>query len=294
MSAQVTRPYSLAPLTPHFGAKVTGFDLTAYGPNNPLPKQIVETLKDDIKKHRLMVFKGHCLSGEQQVLISQQLGQIESTFYKHPKSPHPDVFRVSNDPKEGCVGVGRTGWHIDGTFQPCPFKYQTMHFHSVCEGGDTWFVPLKEFYEMQDEHTKQRWDSLYMITDRRQQGVAHPLVYQHPVRGDVSMIFHCGPPFCDGWAVVDSEGKVEKVIPSTVIQEELTSKLDEAVDKIGVKMTWEKGDFAINDNVGNAHYASPGTQSEKGVAGLRILHRTTIAGETVPTKQNGATSFILK
>ena len=80
-----------------------------------------------------------------------------------------------------------------------PFKYQTMHFHSVCEGGETWpgtqrrglvwqfldpvgdvktgwkprlelvvfecfdlqeaflfcqslrFVPLKEFYEMQDE-----------------------------------------------------------------------------------------------------------------------------------------------
>ena len=52
--------------------------------------------------------------------------------------PHPDIFRVSNDETEGCVGVGRTGWHIDGTFQWRPFKYQTMHFHSTCEGGETW------------------------------------------------------------------------------------------------------------------------------------------------------------
>ena len=59
-----------------------------------------------------------------------------------------------------------------------PFKYQTMHFHSVCQGGETWlepqtklrlaenpgdppgvvarFVPLKEFYEMQDDETKAR------------------------------------------------------------------------------------------------------------------------------------------
>ena len=26
-------------------------------------------------------------------------------FYKHLKSPHPDVFRVSNDPNEGCSGI---------------------------------------------------------------------------------------------------------------------------------------------------------------------------------------------
>ena len=65
-----------------------------------------------------------------QVQISQQLGEIESTFYKHPRSPHPDIFRVSNDENEGCTQVGRTGWHIDGTFQQMPFKYQTMHFHS--------------------------------------------------------------------------------------------------------------------------------------------------------------------
>merc|ERR1712232_1234850 len=197
---------------------------------------------------------------------------------------------VSNDEREGCTNVGRTGWHIDGTFQPVPFKYQTMHFHSVCEGGETWFVPLNEFYERQDAETKAKWDKLWMVTGRRQ--FAHPMVYQHPVRGDKTLMFHCGEPFCAGWAVDDdapdpAQRKVSSMIRPDIVQKELTDRLDEAVEKIGVKMNWEAGDFAINDNLGNCHYAAPGTQNPAQKAGLRILHRTTVAGQAVPTKEDG-------
>lgn len=55
-------------------------------------------------------------------------------------------------------------------------------------------------------------------------------------------------------------------------------------------MCWSAGDFAIVDNLGIAHYATPGTQDEA-AHGLRILHRTTIAGETTPTKGDGRQSF---
>ena len=58
------------------------------------------------------------------VEFSATLGKVESTFSKHPRSPHPDIFRVSNDHTEGCTGVGRTGWHVDGTFMRTPFMYQ--------------------------------------------------------------------------------------------------------------------------------------------------------------------------
>ena len=44
------------------------------------------------------------MSGERQVAISRFFGELESTFYKHKLSPHPDVFRVSNDPQQGCTG----------------------------------------------------------------------------------------------------------------------------------------------------------------------------------------------
>jgi len=44
------------------------------------------------------------VSGQRQVEISQWFGELESTFYKHPESPHPDIFRVSNDAAKGCTG----------------------------------------------------------------------------------------------------------------------------------------------------------------------------------------------
>ncbi|CAJ1430482.1 unnamed protein product, partial [Effrenium voratum] len=189
--------YTCTPLLGHFGAEVRDISLDG---EEPLPAELVTRIKEDMKKHRVLVFKGQGrLSGARQVQISRQLGTVESTFYKHPKSPHPDIFRVSNDEYEGCVGVGRTGWHVDGTFQEMPFKYQTMHFHSVCEGGETWFVPLKEFYEMQDAETKARWERYWMLPRR---DLAHPLVYKHPVRQDTTLLFHCGPPFVEGWIVV--------------------------------------------------------------------------------------------
>merc|ERR1712232_1130762 len=281
-------PYVIEPILPHFGAYIRNFSLDGFA---PLSQDIIDSIKDDMRKHRVLVFKDQGrISGERQVEISKQLGQIESTFYKHPRSPHPDVFRVSNDEFEGCTHVWRTGWHIDGTFQAMPFKYQTMHFHSVCEGGETWFVPLNEFYELQDNETRSRWNKLWMLTGRGQH--AHPFVYQHPVRGDATLMFHCGEPFCAGWAVDNddsdaSQRRVESVLRRHVVQEELTKRLDEAVDSIGIKMIWEVGDFAINDNLGNCHYAPPGTQGSRAEVGLRILHRTTIAGESVPTKVDG-------
>merc|ERR1712224_412783 len=166
----------------------------------------------------------------------------------------------------------------------------------MCEGGETWFIPLKEFYEMQDEDTRAFWSRLWFVTGRQQ--YAHPMVYKHADRGDVTLMFHCGAPFCAAWALDDDHPDPKKRSPSkflapSTIQNQLTELLDAAVDKIGVKMRWEEGDFAINDNLGNCHYAPPGTQNARKHSGLRILHRTTIAGETVPTKEDGRQSFLV-
>lgn len=43
-------------------------------------------------RHRLLLFRNQgVVSGERHVEISQWFGELESTFYKHPRSPHPDV-----------------------------------------------------------------------------------------------------------------------------------------------------------------------------------------------------------
>ena len=99
---------------------------------------------------------------------------------------------MSNDEAEGCTNVGRTGWHIDGTFMETPFNYQTMYFPSVCEGGNTEFVALKELHASVDASTRDRWDRLWMVTGKREAPV-HPLVAVHPYRSaETTMVFHCG------------------------------------------------------------------------------------------------------
>ena len=50
-------------------------------------------------------------------------------------------------------------------------------------------------------------------------------------------------------------------------------------------LNWEEGDFAIMDNLAIIHIASPATQLPAKEVGLRIMHRTTVAGDNVPTKQ---------
>jgi len=124
--------YEVKPL-PLCGAEVVGIDL-----KTKINEEVIAKIKRDVTKHRLLIFRDQgIISGDRHVEISKWFGDLESTFYKHPKSPHPDVFRVSNDEGEGCTGVGRTGWHIDGSFQPSPFGYSLYHIVSVPTSGDT-------------------------------------------------------------------------------------------------------------------------------------------------------------
>ena len=65
---------------------------------NESPTQIIR----DVREHRLLVFRGQGRVGhERQLEISRWFGRIASTFFDHPKSPHRDIFRVSNDRSEG-------------------------------------------------------------------------------------------------------------------------------------------------------------------------------------------------
>ena len=115
------------------GAEVLGIDL-----KNKVSEDIIERLKEEVHKHRLILFKNQGeITGQRHVEISEWFGELESTFYKHPRSPHPDVFRVSNVEEEGCQNVGRTGWHIDGSFMEKPFNFSVYYMHSVPESGDT-------------------------------------------------------------------------------------------------------------------------------------------------------------
>ena len=115
------------------GVEVFGIRL-----NDEVSQDVIEQIKYDIHKYRIMIFRDQGkVSGKRQVEISKWFGELDSIFHHHPKSPDSNVLRVSNDESEGATGIGRTGWHVDGSQQPVPFAYAIYHIYHVAEKGDT-------------------------------------------------------------------------------------------------------------------------------------------------------------
>ncbi|XP_064626998.1 alpha-ketoglutarate-dependent taurine dioxygenase-like [Lineus longissimus] len=269
--------YTIKPLK--LGVECRGLDLS-----KDVPDEVIEQLKKDVHTFRLMVFRDQgILSGSRHVEIGRWFGEPESTFYKHPKSPHPDVFRVSNDEAEGCTGVGRTGWHIDGSFQPAPFAYSLYHMVAIPKTGDTVFAPMNEIIEGLPPEKRDHWERLSMMSDRRQNSV-HPLIYSHPVTRKRTLCFHIG--MIDGFVYdYGKDGERYTSRKETIqILKELHHEFVKDNGAIQYSHKWKPGDFIFSDNLAVAHEASPHSQLPREEAGLRVLHRVTIKGTRAPKK----------
>lgn len=99
---------------------------------------------------------------------------------------------MSNDRSEGCTQVGRTGWHVDGAFYPRPYSAAFYHIVSAPSKGATRFAPLRELFEGAPKAAQERWRRAWVLADRREGPVVHPLVYPHPETGQTTMVFHLG------------------------------------------------------------------------------------------------------
>ncbi|XP_047114767.1 alpha-ketoglutarate-dependent sulfonate dioxygenase-like isoform X1 [Schistocerca piceifrons] len=269
--------YELKPIK--LGCEVRGVDLKTEN-----RQEVIDEIKKDVAEHRILIFKDQgVISGQRHVEISRWFGELESTFYKHPKSPHPDVFRVSNVANEGCVGVGRTGWHIDGSFQPAPFAYSLYHIVSVPKKGNTVFAPLTELIEGLSTEKRAEWERLWMVSDRRS-GPIHPLIYTHPVTKKKVLCFHLGMTNNYLWDKGTPNERFATEEEFDRITRDIHNEFVRDGGKIQYSHKWEAGDFIISDNLAVGHEASPETQLPHSEVGLRVMHRTTVKGTTPPQK----------
>lgn len=266
--------YTPAPI----GVEVRGIDL-----KQPVSDEIISQIREDVHKHRLLIFKDQgVISGQRHVEITHWFGELESTFYKHPKSPHPDVFRVSNDEREGCTNVGRTGWHIDGSFMEKPFSFALYHMVSVAKFGNTAFIPLKELVESLSRERRARWERLWR-TDHHFQNT-QPLVYPHPVTQKPTVCFHLGMTGQFIWDLnTPHETPTSKPETEQILQE-MYEEITKDNNRLVYSHKWKVGDFIISDNLAIGHEATPETQLSVSEIGLRVLHRTTVAGKWIPKK----------
>jgi len=161
-----------------------------------------------------------------------------------------------------------------------PFKVQTMHFHHVSQHGVTLFSPLKEVVEGLPPSVRSTWERLYFVADN---GRVHPLVCRHPETDCVTMCFHCGEPFVRAFAEAEAGGESLRMYPWSATLDVLAEiKRELENPKWVFELEWELGDLAIIDNLAVAHYAHADTQADPSMVGLRVLHRTTIAGDHAP------------
>jgi alpha-ketoglutarate-dependent taurine dioxygenase len=278
------QPYTLSPLPGcAWGAEVRGLQLSEASSDAH-----VASIRADVLRHRLLVFRDQgVVPAARQAAFAARFGPLESTFFKHPRSAHPDVFRVSNDPAEGCTGVGRTGWHVDGSFCAAPFAFALYHIVSVAPAaGATAFVPLRELYERAPAAAQARWRRAWMVSDRRG-GPMHPLVYAHPETGDTTLCFHTGMTAAVVW---DADDAAARRLATDEEAAALLRELGDACDASPLRYehVWRHGDFIVSDNRAVAHEATAATQAPRQQVGLRVMHRCTVAGSEPPRKRAAA------
>ncbi|XP_045178049.2 alpha-ketoglutarate-dependent taurine dioxygenase-like [Mercenaria mercenaria] len=269
------------------GVEVRGFRLTK---QSTYSEELVEKIKKLVHKHRIVVFRDQGdVSGEKHVEISQWFGDIDGTVFEgdplfaHPKCPHPNVHRISNDPEEGCTNAGRSGWHIDGSFVQEPFGYALYHMPAVPKTGATEFIGFKELLESIPDEMRKRWERLWMVSDKGDK-LIHPLVYPHPVTGNPAMCIHLGMTEAFIWDKGTTEERRTDAVETKELLEEIKNEIEKDGRRLVYPHEWRDGDFVITDNLAVGHFASANAIRPRSEVGLRILHRTTIKGISRPSK----------
>ena len=116
----------------------------------------------------------------------------------------------------------------------------------------------------------------------------HPLIYPHPITKEPAMVFHLGMGKC--WGLYQEEQMVQPPGARRMLDmdamysllNDLSIRLFDPSRMLAVD--WKKGDVAFLDNRAVAHLASPESQQDPNVVGLRILHRVTVCCDQAPCK----------
>jgi len=267
--------YKLRPIK--LGCEIIDFDLSS----DDISKDTIEQIRSDVAKHKIVIFRNQTdLPPEKHLEVAGWFGNVESTFHNHPRAPSLDIFRVSNDDDEGCTHVGRTGWHIDGSFMPKPFSHSLYHIISAPICSSTSFVSLSDVIKEMGKDRRLFWNRLWMVSGK---GLVHPLIYTHPITGLPTLCFHLG--MTEGF-ILDYGSPNARELNISQSFHVLQQIREEILKNPGniYHHKYQPGDFIISDNLAVGHEASPDTQWPREQIGLRVMHRVTVGGTTKPGK----------
>ncbi len=264
-------------LTPTVGALVSGVDRDRLLDDDLLPQWTLEALE----ANGALVFRGLHLDDATQVAFSNKLGTVE----KLGKGEHPEIYRVTLDPKKNPSAVylrGTFEWHIDGCLDDIPIMATMLSAHAVAEtGGETEFASSYAGYDDLSEEEKRQVESLRVVHTME---ASQRTVYADPTPEQLKL-WRSRPPKEHPLVWTHKDGRRSLVLGATTDHvagmelDEGRALLRDLLDRATrpdrlYRHEWQVGDVVIWDNRGVLHRALPYDASSP-----RDMHRTTFAGD---------------
>lgn len=271
---------SLKPLADALGVEVRGIDLS-----EPVPNEVVETLKQSLRDRLVLVVRDQNLSAEQYLSAVRLFGEtMEQHLSDLLMEDHPEIAVL--DSRQSPMGddgrgipLGSKDWHTDHTNHAKPPKMTAMYSLALPRsGGDTGFANMHLAYEALSKAEKaqlgpmktvNRIENNSYVSDEHKKRFGavqvHPLIRTHPETGRKAIYIHPGKTAkIEGLDEDKSKAFVNRLM-TQAIQPEIT-----------YRHQWQLGDLVIWDNRSISHVAYRDYDHKEG----RIMQRVILAGDT--------------
>lgn len=279
------RTIAVEPQPSGFGAEITGVDLT-----RPLDGETLAEVKAAWARHAVVSFPDQPLSLDQLEAFTAQIGPFGVDPFIKPMAGHPNVLELRREPDEKATNFG-AGWHSDWSFQAQPPAATLLHAQVVPPvGGDTLFcdcaaahaalsptmqrmiAPLQAIHSAGRAYgtkgvfareTEKRTLQI-IVSPEADRTQVHPLVRTHSVTGRkalfISPVYTVG---VEGLTPEESQGLL------ALLFRHMTQ------ERFIYRHRWREKTLLMWDNRCTMHFAEGGYDGH-----LRVMHRTTVAGDT--------------
>ena len=241
----------------------------------------MDGLRAALDAHGLLVIRDQLnFRPEDHLALAQCFGDVFPLppRFQHSRAPHKDILRVSNNADQGFMGVGTSGWHIDGISYETPFSFALMRIEAVSANGPTLFLPLQPLAQQLMEE-KPRWRDLAVVCGKDDKKVRHPLLFANPrTRQPGVVLGKLGGLVWAPQAGVPADEREARPEEVAAMLDELDGYVERFAEQAAYRHQWRAGDLLLCDNLAVAHLAAPATQAPPEEGGLRILHRVVVAG----------------
>ena len=267
-----------------FGAEITGLSI-----DKPLPVPVLDEVKRAWAAHSVIYFPDQPLTHSELEAFTLQFGAFGIDPYIVPMEDHPHILELRREADEKAVNFGAQ-WHSDWSFQQQPPAGTILHSKVTPPvGGDTLYADGYRAYDDLSGTMKGILDGLVAIhsaslpygkngifakeTERRSMKIivseeadktwTHPLVRVHPVTRRKAL--YVSPVYTLG---IEGMTHGESAALLGYLYQHMVR------DEYVYRHRWAPNMLTLWDNRCTLHNADGGYDGH-----LRLMHRTTIAGE---------------